>query len=145
MGRFSKIVILTLICITGLLNTPVFGQDEVFSSQPSYIVLRNKVVEVSETNMDFHLPFTILYPKSYSTNERIFNSDADKLNIIGKLEVPEHTSHLYINKEEIDFSEGGMFFKIVELTPGRNVFTITHIPDYGKTVIAKILINYIQE
>lgn len=120
----------------------VVGQEKDISSPQAYIVIKNKVIEIPENDVDTKLPFTILYPKFFSGKERLAVSDADKINIIGKLNKPNETQHLYINEKEIDFSESGMFFEIVELAEGINKLKISVVTTYGQTIVVHFVIKF---
>ena len=123
-----------------MLNVFTFGQETIISSETSSITISNKTIVVAEDDLDFPLPFTILYPTF--DEKRSFISLVYQINLIGKLDFPENTNQILINDEEIEFTEKGLFFKVIDLSEGKNDLYIKVIPKYGKIIIVKFLLDY---
>ena len=130
----------TILIFFFMLNVFTFGQETIISSETSSITISNKTIVVAEDDLDFPLPFTILYPTF--DEKRSFISLVNQINLIGKLDFPETINQILINDEEIEFTEKGLFFKVIDLSERKNNLHIKVVPKYGKIIIVKFVINY---
>ena len=133
-------VLFTIIILFFNYTVSSFGQETIISSETSSISINNKTVIVSDNDLDFPLPFTILYP-TFDEN-RSFISFVNQINLIGKLDFPENINQILINDEEIEFTEKGLFFKVIDMSEGKNDLYIKVIPKYGKIIIVKFFLDY---
>ena len=117
-----------------------FSQETIISSEAASITINNITVVVSENDLDFPLPFTILYPTF--DEKRSFVSNINQINLIGKLDFPENTDQILINDEKLDFTEKGLFFKVIDLSEGKNDLYLKVISRNGKIIIVKFTIDY---
>jgi len=130
--------VVTFILFSNLLS----GQGTVISSEASYIIIKNNTTVIPEDDMTTPLPFIIVYPKFTNTKKRTFITEANQINIIGKLNNTENTTQVFINNSEVDFSSEGLFFKIIDLFPGKNILNIKVIPKAGKIIIVRFIVDY---
>ena len=130
----------TIIIIFFMLNICSFGQETIISSETSSIKIDNKTTVVAEDDFDFPLPFTVLYPTF--DEKRSFISLVNQINLIGKLDSPENISQILINDQEIEFTEKGLFFKIIDLSERKNDLNFKVIPKFGKIIIVRFSIDY---
>ncbi|MEA1896087.1 MAG: hypothetical protein U9N53_00325 [Bacteroidota bacterium] len=117
-----------------------FGQETIISSETSSITINNKTIIVSDNDLDFSLPFSLLYPTF--DEKRSFVSTVNQINLIGKLNFPENIGQILINDEETEFTEKGLFFKVIDLSEGKNDLYIKVTPKYGKIIIVKFVLDY---
>ena len=135
-------ILFRAIILSFMITTWSFGQEAIISSEAASISINNKTIVVSEDDLDFPLPFTIQYPTF--TKERTFVSTVNQVNLIGKLNHPGSIDHVLINDEELDFTEKGLFFIVIDLLEEKNDLYIKVSPRYGKIIIVKYIIDYQQ-
>lgn len=117
-----------------------FGQETIISSKVSTITINNKTFIVAEDDFNFPLPFTILYPTF--DEARSFVSLVNQINLIGKFDYPENIYQILLNDVEVEFTENGLFFKVIDLSEGKNDLYIKVVPKYGKIIIVRFIIDY---
>ncbi|MCD6202248.1 MAG: hypothetical protein J7K46_10630 [Bacteroidales bacterium] len=129
---FSAILILTVLCSPGALG------QKVVSSDSSYILVQNNTIIISNNDFETKLPFAILFPMF--NKKRTYVTNVSQINLIGKLRNPGEIKKLYLDDKEVVFSEEGLFFKIIDVSPGKNMLHIQVIPKSGKTLIVNFFI-----
>lgn len=116
------------------------GQTNVISSKSSYILIRNDTTVIADNDLKTPLPFIIAFP--VFDKKRSFISNVDQINVVGKIKNPEGTKQLFFNRDEVKFSGEGLFFKILNLSPGKNILRIRVIPKTGKITIVHFFVTY---
>ncbi len=125
-------------------SVEVQAQDKkVVSSESSYILIQNNTTVIPDDDFKTELPFSILFPMFNS--KRAYGTNLNQINLIGKIKKPEEYKKLYLNNKEVPFSEEGLFFKVLDLSPGKNVLQIKVVPKKGKTLIVNFFIEVTKE
>ncbi len=125
-------------------SVEVQAQDKkVVSSESSYILIQNNTTVIPDDDFKTELPFSILFPMFNS--KRAYGINLNQINLIGKIKKPEEYKKLYLNNKEVPFSEEGLFFKVLDLSPGKNVLQIKVVPKKGKTLIVNFFIEVTKE
>jgi len=123
--------------LSGLL---LLGQTATISSESSYIKIHNNFVEIEKDDLTTPLPLTIVYPKF--AKDRSIVSEVDQINLIGKLTDPLNTTQVFINNKETKISKEGLFFEVIDLSPGTNILNIKTNLKTGKTIVVKFYLEY---
>jgi len=134
---FPAVLILTVLC-----SLEAQGQ-KVVSSDSSYILIQNKTIVISDNDFETKLPFAILFPMF--NKKRTYVTNLSQINLIGKLRKPEGIKKLLLNDKEVSFSKEGLFFKVLDLSSGKNILHIKVVPENGKTVIVNFFIQRSEE
>ena len=122
----------------------LFGQKKtVVSSDSAYVLIQNSSIVISDDDHTTELPFAILFPMF--SKKRTYNTDLTQINLIGKIKKPEDTKQLFINNKNIPFSEEGLFFKVIDISPGKNVLRFRVVPQKGRSIIVNFFIRRIEE
>jgi len=109
------------------------AQEKVLvSSDSSYVLIQNNTLTVADNDYSTELPFAILFP--VFSKKRIHNTNLSQINLIGKVKNPAGTKQILLNNEVISFSEEGLFFKVLDITPGKNILRFKFIPSKGRTL-----------
>ena len=127
---------LTFFCFITLLP----GQTNIISSESSYIKIQNKTTIIAGDDLTTPLPFTIVYPKF--ARDRSLVTEVNQINLIGKLADLQNTRQIFINNEEIEISKEGLFFKVIDLVPGKNNSRIKTVLKSGKIIIVNFTLEY---
>jgi len=121
-----------------------YGQEkEVISSEPAYILVQNNMFIIPDNDYKIKLPFTILFP--IFNNKRTYVTNISQINLIGKINNTEDVNQLFIDSQSLLFSEDGLFFKIIDLSPGKNVLQIKVVPIIGKSLVVNFFIERTKE
>ena len=134
----------TILFFLAICSANVLGQKEkVVSSESSYILIQNNTTTITDDDFKTELPFSILFPMF--NNKRTFGTNLNQINLIGKIKKAEEYKKLYLNNKEVPFSEEGLFFKVLDLSPGKNVLQVKVVPKKGKTLIVNFFIELTKE
>ncbi len=134
---FPAILILLIFC-----SSEAQGQ-KVVSSDSSYILVQNATIVIPDNDFKTKLPFTILFPMF--NGKRTYVTSLNQINLIGKLRKPGEIKKFFIDDKELAFSEEGLFFKVLDLSPGKNVLQVKVVPKKGKTLIVNFFIQRTEE
>jgi len=135
-GRFISVALLFL----AIFSVDLSAQGKVrVSSDSSYVFIQNNNIVIADDDLDAELPFAILFPMF--SKKRVYVTDLGQINLIGKIKEPEKTKEIMINDESVSFSEEGLFFKVIDVAPGKNVLRFKVIPQKGRAVIVNFFIR----
>ncbi len=137
-GRFLFVVLLLI---------PFFavqGQEKKeITSESSYILIQNATTVIADDDFETELPFAILFPMF--NKKRTYITNLSQINLIGKIKKPEEVKKLYLNEKEVPFSEEGLFFKVIDLSSGKNILAVKLVPKTGKTLLVNFFIEQTNE
>ncbi len=144
MAKAGRVLLVAWIFIV-IVPFELFGQEKVkvVSSDSSYVLIQNNTIVIADDDFTSELPFAILFPMF--TNKRNFSTDLDQINLIGKIKDPAATKQLFLGDKEIPFSEEGLFFKVIDLSPGKNILTFKVVPKKGRKIIVNFFIQRTKE
>ena len=121
-------------------SSAVLGQGEkVISSDSSYILIQNNAIVVLDHDFETKLPFAIVFPMF--NKKRVYVTDLSQINLIGKIKDPENVRKLYLNDQKLSFSYLFLFFKVIDVSPGKNILHMKLVPKSGKTLIVNFFIQ----
>ena len=139
-GRFISVVFLFLVIFSSGLS----AQEKIrVSSDSSYVFIQNNNIVIADDDYDTELPFAILFPMF--SKKRNYATNLGQINLIGKIKEPGKTKQILINDKNISFSEEGLFFKVIDVAPGKNVLRFKVVPQKGRAVIVNFFIHRTEE
>ena len=116
------------------------GQEKVkVTSDSSYVLIQNNTIVIADDDFTSELPFAILFPMF--NKKRVYSTDLAQINLIGKIKKPEDAKQFFLNDQSISFSEEGLFFKVLDVAPGKNVLRFKVVPKTGRSVIVNFFIQ----
>jgi hypothetical protein len=120
------------------------GQEKVkVSSDSAYVLIQNNTIVIADDDYTSELPFAILFPMF--SKKRNYSTNLAQINLIGKIKKPQETRQIFLNDQNISFSEEGLFFKVLDVAPGKNVVRFKIVPKKGKSVIVNFFIQRTEE
>lgn len=140
-GKVFSVVLVFLMIVSFDLS----GQQEKIkvSSDSSYVLIQNSTIVIADDDFTSELPFAILFPMF--TNKRSYSTDLNQINLIGKIKEPAKTKQILLNNKDLPFSEEGLFFKVVDLSPGKNILSFMVVPKKGRKIVVNFFITRTEE
>ncbi len=128
-GKFFSFLLIFLLIISFDLS----AQEKVLvSSDSSYVLIQNNTITIADDDYTSELPFAILFPMF--NKKRIYSTNLSQINLIGKVKNPAGTKQILLNNEVLPFSEEGLFFKVLDIAPGKNILHFKFKPSKGRTL-----------